>query len=119
MGRLLNGPNLARALKDDEHRRTHPTLHELYDKACGRRRFAKINFGIFANSSTGFIVKFLTRHRIVPVLMSSVKPFKSKNRDKIYLDASNPNLKKTCDRDFRATALPMNLNYELLCGFIE
>ena len=27
-------------------------------------------------------------------LISSVKPFKSKSRDKIYLDASNPNLKK-------------------------
>ena len=26
--------------------------------------------------------------------MPSVKPFKSKNRDKIYLDAPNPNLKK-------------------------
>ena len=37
-------------------------------------------------------------------LMISVKPFKSKNRDKIYLDAPNPNLKKGCDRDFRATA---------------
>ena len=32
--------------------------------------------------------------------MISVKPFKSKNRDKIDLDASNPNLKKGCDRDF-------------------
>ena len=32
--------------------------------------------------------------------ISSVKPFKSKNRDKIYLDAPNPNLKKGCDRDF-------------------
>ena len=36
--------------------------------------------------------------------MASVKPFKSKNRDKIYLDAPNPNLKKGCDRDFLATA---------------
>ena len=26
--------------------------------------------------------------------MVSVKPFKSKNRDKIYLDAPNPDLKK-------------------------
>ena len=34
----------------------------------------------------------------------SVKPFKSKNRDKIDLDATNRNLKKGCDRDFRATA---------------
>ena len=32
--------------------------------------------------------------------MGSVKPFKSKNRDKIDLDAPNPNLKKGCDRDF-------------------
>ena len=32
----------------------------------------------------------------------SVKPFKSKNRDKIHLDA--PNLKKGGDKDFRATA---------------
>ena len=32
--------------------------------------------------------------------MASVKPFKSKNRDKIDLDAPNPNLKKGCDRDF-------------------
>ena len=32
--------------------------------------------------------------------MTSVKPFKSKNRDKIDLDAPNPNLKKGCDRDF-------------------
>ena len=28
------------------------------------------------------------------ILIDSVKPFKSKNRDKIYLDAPNPNLKK-------------------------
>jgi len=40
--------------------------------------------------------------------MCSVKPFKSKNRDKIFLDAKNPNLKKGCDRDFRATAQPMD-----------
>ena len=32
--------------------------------------------------------------------MNSVKPFKSKNRDKFDLDAPNPNLKKGCDRDF-------------------
>jgi len=32
--------------------------------------------------------------------ISSVKPFKSKNCDEIYLDAPNPNLKKGCDRDF-------------------
>ena len=36
--------------------------------------------------------------------MTSVKPFKSENRDKIDLDAPNPNLKKGCDRDFFATA---------------
>ena len=36
--------------------------------------------------------------------ISSVKPFKSKNRDKIYLDAPNRNLKKGRDEDFRATA---------------
>ena len=36
--------------------------------------------------------------------ISSVKPFKSKNRDNIYLEAPNSNLKKSCDRDFRATA---------------
>ena len=30
-------------------------------------------------------------------VISSVKPFKSKNRDKIYLDAPNTNLKKGCD----------------------
>ena len=32
--------------------------------------------------------------------ITSVKPVKSKNRDKIDLDAPNPNLKKGCDRDF-------------------
>jgi len=32
--------------------------------------------------------------------MVSVKPFKSKNRDKIDLDAPNRNLKKGSDRDF-------------------
>ena len=32
--------------------------------------------------------------------MDSVKPFKSKYRDDIDLDAQNPNLKKGCDRDF-------------------
>ena len=36
--------------------------------------------------------------------ISSVKPFKSKNRDKMDLDAPNPNLKKGYDRDFFATA---------------
>jgi len=35
--------------------------------------------------------------------MVSVKPFKSKNSDKIDLDAPNPNLKKGSDRDSRAT----------------
>ena len=34
----------------------------------------------------------------------SVKAFKSKNRDKIYVDAPNPNLEIGCDRDSRATA---------------
>ena len=34
--------------------------------------------------------------------MDSLKPFKSKNRDKTYLDAPNPNLKKGSDRDSRA-----------------
>ena len=33
--------------------------------------------------------------------IASVKPFKSKNRDKIYLDATNSNLKKGSDRDSR------------------
>ena len=46
--------------------------------------------------------------------MNSVKPFKSKNRDKIYLDAPNPNLKKGSDRDFRATAFPTNYYVGLL-----
>ena len=32
--------------------------------------------------------------------MISVKPFKSKNRDKIHLDATNPNLIKGSDSDF-------------------
>ena len=45
------------------------------------------------------------------IVMASVKPFKSKNRDKIDLDAPNPNLKKGCDRDFRATA-------KLICVFV-
>ena len=36
--------------------------------------------------------------------MPSVKPFKSKNRDEIYLEAPNPNLKRGCDRDFREIA---------------
>ena len=36
--------------------------------------------------------------------IDSVKQLKSKNRDKIYLDAPNPNLKKGSDRDCRATA---------------
>ena len=40
----------------------------------------------------------------VSLIMDSVKPFKLKNHDKIYLDATNPNLKKVSDRDFRATA---------------
>ena len=35
--------------------------------------------------------------------MTSVKPFKSKNRDKIELDAKNPNLKKGCGGESRAT----------------
>ena len=36
--------------------------------------------------------------------MSRVKPFESESRDKIDLDAQNPNMKKGSDRDFRATA---------------
>ena len=45
----------------------------------------------------------LYRHRFKYNLnIHSVKSFQSKNRDKIYLDAPNPNLKKGCDRDFRA-----------------
>ena len=35
--------------------------------------------------------------------INSVKPFISKNRDKIYVEARNQNLKKGCGRDFRAT----------------
>ena len=31
------------------------------------------------------------------------KPFKTKNQDKIDLDATNSNLEKSCDRDSRAT----------------
>ena len=38
------------------------------------------------------------------IISCSVKPFKSKNRDKIDLDVTNPNLKKGSDRDNRATA---------------
>ena len=45
--------------------------------------------------------------------MISVKPFKWKNRDKIYLDATNPNLKKGSDR-----FLSESLTYKVLCGFI-
>ena len=41
-------------------------------------------------------------------MIISVKPFKSKNRDKIDLGAPNPNLKKGSDRDFRATVKPIN-----------
>ena len=37
------------------------------------------------------------------VRIGSVKPFKSKNRDNIDLDAKNTNLKKSYDRDSRAT----------------
>ena len=37
------------------------------------------------------------------MVIGSVKPFKSKNCDKIDLDAKNPNLKKGFDKDFRAT----------------
>ena len=48
--------------------------------------------------------------------MGSVKPFKSKNRDKIDMDATNPNLKKGSDRDFWATAEPMNYYVVLLDG---
>ena len=43
----------------------------------------------------------------------SVKPFKSKNRDKIDLDATNQNLKKASDR-----FLSDGLTYKLVCGFI-
>ena len=39
-------------------------------------------------------------HGLPARVIFSVKPFKSKNRDKIDLDAPNPNLKKGCDRDF-------------------
>ena len=38
--------------------------------------------------------------RMNRIPMISVKPFKLKNRDKIDVDAPNPNLKKGCDRDF-------------------
>ena len=44
------------------------------------------------------IVEFATKNDKIRALrtsyLSSVKPFKSKNRDKIDLDATNPNLKK-------------------------
>ena len=46
--------------------------------------------------------------------IDSVKQLKSKNRDKIYLDAPNPNLKKGCDRDF----LRQGLIYKILYGLI-
>ena len=40
--------------------------------------------------------------------IASVKPFKSKNLDKIYLIAPNPNLKKGSYRDSRAAVYPIN-----------
>ena len=43
--------------------------------------------------------------------MRSVKPFQSKYRDKIDLDAPNPNLKKGSDID--------SLTCELLFGFVR
>ena len=43
----------------------------------------------------------------------SVKPFKLKNRDKIDVDAPNPNLKKDCDSFFSES-----ITNELLCDFI-
>ena len=46
--------------------------------------------------------------------MVSVKPFKSKNRDKIDLDAPNPNLKKGCDRDFLRQGLTLKYYMVLL-----
>ena len=52
----------------------------------------------------------------VRIIASSVKPFKSKNRDKIYLNALNPILKKVCDRNFRATAQPMDYDVGLSGG---
>ena len=47
-------------------------------------------------------------------VISSVKPFKSKNRDKIYLDAPNTNLKKRLWWRF----LSDSLTYKQLYGFI-
>ena len=43
--------------------------------------------------------------------MDSVKPFKSKNRDKIYMDAPNSNLKKGYD-----TFHPINTHNSPLVG---
>ena len=45
------------------------------------------------------------------MLMSSVKPFKSRNRHNIDLDVRNPNLKKVVIEI-------LNLTYKLICGFI-
>ena len=54
---------------------------------CGTKADVKVH--ILREPKLGFLV---------------FKPFKSKNRDKIDLDATNPNLKKGSDRDFWATA---------------
>ena len=45
--------------------------------------------------------------------MSSVKPFESKNRDKIDLDAPNPNLKINPDNSLKVRLLLKNLYQNL------
>ena len=57
--------------------------------------------------SEPFLSDILIRGASVPIAywaIGSVKPFKSKNRDIIDLDATNPNLKKGSDRNLQATA---------------
>ena len=54
--------------------------------------------GVFVDK-VFFSMGFRLRNQIIWSICS-VKPFKSKNRDKIDLDPQNPNLKKSCDRDF-------------------
>ena len=62
-------------------------------------------------------IKISTTRKWFSEFITSVKPFKSKNHDKIFLYTTNPSLKKGSDRDFRATCRD-SITYKLLCEFI-
>ena len=75
--------------------------YEEYELDASNKDFAIVALDLL--SGLGTVIHRISIVTYSIIVIHSVKPFNSKNRDKIYLDAANPNMKKGSDEDFRAT----------------